>query len=133
VNHGPIINFPTEAEEREQVRKALGRMRTLQIEAQHNIDDARPALRELCEAMRAMSGQSLKLRALLFSLWNGKGVSLNEITGLDMELRYALAKVILAWGLGRGADEFFYDAMKQCVKDQGIWTWFLERSDEVDL
>ncbi|SRR6266542_1686359 len=93
------------------------------------VDLARPALDRLVEVMRNKTGQSYKLRALLYSMWNGKPTSLSNICGLDYELRQDLGAVSLAWGYGRGDWEFFYDEMKAAVSRAGLWDWFLEQHD----
>jgi hypothetical protein len=90
------------------------------------VDRARPALARLVEVMRNRTGQSYKLRGLLYSMWNGKPYSVLECVGLDFELREDLGAVILAWGYGRGDWEFFYDAMKASVSRAGLWDWFVE-------
>jgi len=93
------------------------------------VDLARPALDRLVEVMRNKTGQSYKLRALLYSMWNGKPTSLSNICGLDYELRQDLGAVSLAWGYGRGDWELFYDEMKAAVSRAGLWDWFLEQHD----
>lgn len=95
------------------------------------VEAARPALAKLVEVMRHGTGQSYHLRALLFSLWNGKPASLLDVVHLDPELRQALGLVIQAWGLGSRNWEFFYDAMKAAINGAGIWDWFLEESENI--
>jgi hypothetical protein len=90
---------------------------------------ARPALKRLVDVMRHKTGQGYKLRALLYSLWNGMPTTLNDVCGLDHQLRQDLCDVILAWGYGRGDWEFFYNAMKADVSNAGLWDWFLEAGD----
>jgi hypothetical protein len=88
---------------------------------------AQPALERLCEVMRSMTGQSYKIRALLYSLWNGQPTGLIEILALDWDLRKDLIAVLLAFGFeGRDGVKFFYDAVKHEITAAGIWAWFIE-------
>jgi len=65
------------------------------------------------------------LRALLYSLWNGKPTPLIECVSLDFELRQDLCLVLLAFGYEDEKVKFFYDAVKDAVKRAGLWEWFL--------
>jgi hypothetical protein len=96
------------------------------------VDRARPALARLVEVMRGKSGQSYKLRGMLYSMWNGKPYSVLDCVGLDYELREDLGAVILAWGFGRGDWEFFYDAIKAAVTSAGLWDWFLDERFNIE-
>ena len=91
------------------------------------VDLAKPALDRLVKTVLTQrSGQCYKVRALLYSLWNGQETSLSEVCGLDYDLRSDLCCVLLAWGYGRGDWEFFYDALESRVRAAGQWNWFLE-------
>jgi len=77
------------------------------------------------------TGQGYKLRALLYSLWNGKPASLFEIVALDFEIRQDLCAVALAFGFEdwRGTDSFFYEQIRLAVSKAGLWHWFLEEAE----
>lgn len=90
------------------------------------VPDAREALQRLVVAMAHKSGQGLKLRALLYSLWNGKPASLNEVLLLDWTLHKDFCKVLLAFGYNDAHGEFFYDDIKAAVQQHGLWEWFLQ-------
>jgi len=126
VSHGPIVRTENT---REEIREALDRLRAMTGQQRGAVQLARPAINRLVDVMRHKTGQGYKLRALLFSLWNGKPTSLSAVCGLDHQLRQDLCDVILAWGYGRGDWEFFYDAMKSAVSSAGLWDWFLEAGD----
>ena len=126
MSHGPIVRTENT---REEIREALDRLRAMTGQQRGAVQLARPAINRLVDVMRHKTGQGYKLRALLFSLWNGKPTSLSAVCGLDHQLRQDLCDVILAWGYGRGDWEFFYDAMKSAVSSAGLWDWFLEAGD----
>lgn len=111
-------------------REALDRLKVEVGRQRAAVTLARPALQRLVDAMRHKTGQGYKLRALLFSLWNGLPTSLNAVCGLDHQLRQDLCDVILAWGYGRDDWEFFYNAMKAAVSSAGLWDWFLEAGED---
>ena len=90
------------------------------------VDLARPALARLVAVMTHKTGQGYKLRALLWSMWNGKPASLNDVCGLDYELRADLGAVILAWGYEPKGGAFFYNAMEAEVRQAGLWDWFVD-------
>jgi hypothetical protein len=113
-------------------RDLIDELKARQAKHRAAVDRARPSLDRLIEVMRGRSGQSYKLRGLLFSMWNGKPYSVLECVGLDFELREDLGAVILAWGFGRGEWEFFYDAMKAAVSRAGLWEWFLEERHNIE-
>jgi len=126
VNHGPIIRTENTPEE---IRQATERLSAMIGQQRAAVQLARPALKRLVDVMRHKTGQGYKLRALLYSLWNGMPTTLNDVCGLDHQLRQDLCDVILAWGYGRGDWEFFYNAMKADVSNAGLWDWFLEAGD----
>src|SRR5436190_13994648 len=72
------------------------------------------ALERLCDVMRGRSGQPYKVRALLWSLYNGKPTSLSETMCLDWQIKTDLCAVILGFGYEspRGDFALFYDEMK---------------------
>jgi len=69
------------------------------------------------------SGQTLKLRSLLFSLWNGQPTSLIEIISLDRCLREDLLSVLRVFG----SEEFFYEEVKLSFARVGLLDWFLAK------
>ena len=125
IEFGTVVVAETETDSPE-VREALDRLTAMVGKQRAAVTLARPALQRLVDVMRHGTGQGYKLRALLFSLWNGKPTSLSDVCGLDHQLRQDLCVVILAWGYGRGDWEFFYDAMKAAVSSAGLWPWFIE-------
>ncbi|MDR3406343.1 MAG: hypothetical protein P4L99_27915 [Chthoniobacter sp.] len=90
---------------------------------------ARPALARLCEVLKDRSGQPYKLRALLWSLYNGKPASLLEIVCLDWQIRQDLCAVLLAFGFEGNPRAFFYAEIKSAITEAGQWTWFVEESE----
>src|ERR1043165_8319193 len=96
---GPAIRTYNTPEE---IRGAIDRLKSITGQQRAAVQLARPALRRLVDVMRNKTGQGYKLRALLYSLWNGMPTTLNAVCGLDHQLRQDLCDVILAWGYGRG-------------------------------
>ena len=80
------------------------------------------ALGELVEVCRNKTGQSYKIRGLLYSLWNGKPYSLLEIVSIDLKLRHDLLIVLACFG----ADNFFYDEIKDAFVKRDLFDWFVE-------
>lgn len=77
----------------------------------------------LVECMANKTGQSYKVRNLLYSLWNGKAcAALIETRCLDHELRLALCIVILNFG----DPGFDYDQISDPIKAVGLFDWFIE-------
>jgi hypothetical protein len=127
---GSVVVAETDGDGAE-VREALDRLKAMIGQQRAAVTLARPALQRLVDVMRHKTGQGYKLRALLWSMWNGKPTSLSNVCGLDHQLRQDLCDVILAWGYGRGDWEFFYNAMKAAVSSAGLWAWF-EAEGEVE-
>ena len=103
-------------------------MRDLAIQAR------REALPFLVQTMAHQTGQSYKLRALLYSLWNGQPADLSDVLGLDWNLRVALLVVIAAFGFeekGGTGETFFYEAISTELQQHGLTTWFCEAAAEV--
>lgn len=86
---------------------------------------AHAAIQQLIAAMRQRTGQGYKLRALLYSLWNGKPASLLNIVDLDPPLRAALLAVLAVFG----RHDFFYDEIKAHFVEAGLFEWFTEEGD----
>ena len=123
-NHdpNPPIIFPTE-EEKQTVLADFGALRHARRKAiEAALPAARAGLAALVDVCREKTGQGYRLRALLFSLWNGKPTSLIEILKLDRELREALLAVMNVFG----DDDFFYDAISGAFMDVGLYDWFRE-------
>ena len=87
--------------------------------------EAREAMTVLTAVMAGGSGQSYKVRALLFSLWNGKAASLLDVIDLDFDIRKQVVAVIL----GFGHPKFFYDQIQQPLVAANLWPWFLREGD----
>lgn len=123
---GPFINFPTVAEEQEALAAFYRRQSAVRAEKRAEALRAGPALVRLVEAMRHQTGQGFKIRALLFSLWNGKPARLSDVLVLDWELRKDFASVLLAFGYEDAELKCFYSNMEEAVRTAGLWMWFLE-------
>lgn len=91
---------------------------------------ARPALERLCQVMQERSGQPYKVRALLYSLWNGEATGLIDVLGLDWQIRKDICAVTLAFGFEEPGNEFFYKAIREAITKAGQWDWFIEAGGE---
>jgi hypothetical protein len=129
------IHFPTEEENKATLDAFFSRERRVNAERLAATQLAIPALERLCQVLCDRSGQCYKVRALLWSLYNGQATSLSEVLNLDWEIRQDLCAVILAFGFegpefpGDVPDdraEFFYDAMKAAIMKVRQWEWFIE-------
>ena len=87
---------------------------------------ARPALERLVVVCRHKTGQGYKLRALLYSLWNGKPADLSDLLCLDWALRKDLLAVAAAFGFEGSGESFFYKEMEAAFKAAGLLDWFIE-------
>jgi hypothetical protein len=99
------------------------------------IEFARVALPGLVDVCAAKTGQAYKLRALLYSAWNGQATSLLDgLTGLDWPIKKDVLTVLLAFGCepGGGTPGFFYDAISDAFKAAGLFEWFCEASTASD-
>lgn len=92
------------------------------------VEFARAALPGLVDVCAAKSGQSYKIRELLYSAWNGQPTSLLELVGLDWSIKVDVLTVLLAFGCepGGGTPPFFYDAISDAFKAAGLMEWFRE-------
>lgn len=86
-------------------------------------------MERLAEVLRGRSGQPYKVRAILYSLWNGKPCPVNELLGLDWQIRKDLCQVLLAFGYEDRETKFFYDALKKAITRAGQWGWFLQEAE----
>lgn len=133
---GPVIHFPTAEENEAALAEFFGAQRKLNDEGRAAVDVARPALVRLCEVLRGRSGQPYKLRALLWSLYNGQPASLIEIVCLDWQIRKDLCAVLLAFSFEDQRDEsnsFYYDELKAAITKAGQWDWFTEADAESEV
>jgi len=121
----PRIHFPNSEEEDAALQSFFGTVKKARAERRAAVELAVPALGRLCEVMAAQTGQSYKVRELLYSLWNGQPAELLEIVGLDWAIRRDLCAVLLAFGHEDREVQFFYDAIKSALVDAGLFAWFL--------
>ena len=94
------------------------------------VEAAVPAMNRLAEVLQGRSGQPHKLRALLYSLYNGQPTSLLEIVALDRSIREDLCAVLLGFGFESPGAAFFYKEMKAAIVEAGQWEWFIEAHTE---
>ena len=124
------IHFPTKEENEAALAEFFTREKRVREQRTKAAVVAMPALKRLSKVLCERSGQPYKVRALLFSLWNGKPVQLNEVLGLDWEIRQDLCAVILAFGFEENGVDFFYRAIENEVRGVRQWDWFLEERFE---
>jgi hypothetical protein len=130
-----LIDPPSEEENKAALDEFFAMERKQRDEGREAVKAAIPALDRLCEVMKGRSGQPYKVRALLYSLWNGQPASLVEIVGLDWEIKKDMCAVMLAFGRESGPwckeeHSFFYDEIREAVKRAGQLEWFLEEHKE---
>lgn len=119
------LDLPSEAENQAALNELFAEMRASRDAVRAGLPAACEGIATLVAACRQKTGQSYKIRALLFSLWNGKPASLLEIVGMDRALREALLAVMAVFG----CDEFFYDAIGDAFNGAGLLDWFCEESE----
>ncbi len=95
------------------------------------VTPALEALRRLVAVCGAGSGQSCKVAMLLWSLYNGRPVSLLDLVGLDWAIRKDLGAVLLAWGYEGRSCSFFYEDLKRAFQAVGLWGWLLDLVDSM--
>lgn len=95
------------------------------------VTPALEALRRLVAVCGAGSSQSCKVAMLLWSLYNGRPVSLLDLVGLDWAIRKDLGTVMLAWGFESRAGSFFYAEMKAVFRAAGLWGWMMDLVDSL--
>ena len=83
-------------------------------------------LNKLVRVCGHKTGQSYKVRALLYSLWNGKPASLLELVTLDAEIKIGVLRVAMYFG----TSEFFYDQIKDAFVVAGLFEWFCEEGEK---
>jgi len=116
-----------EEEEKRIMQSFFEGQKIMRAERDAAVKLALPAMDRLAKVLCCRSGQPYKLRAILFSMYNGKPTKL-EIVNFDWEIRKDLAAVCLAFG----ADGFFYDQMKAAIFNVGQWNWFVEEGGNDD-
>jgi hypothetical protein len=119
------LNIPTEEENQQAISDFFARQRKFRAERDTAVAAAKPALARLAEVCRNKTGQSYKIRALLFSLWNGKPAKLSDTLGLDWDLKKDFAAVLLAFC----AEDFYYYDLLEAFKAAGLSEWFLEEGE----
>lgn len=117
------------AEDAAFMRVTLAEMAEKQRERLALVAPAQEALRRLVNVCAHRSGQAYKLRALLWSLYNGKPTSLIECLGLDWGLRKDFCAVLLACGFEHAAGSFFYRELKAAFLAAGLREWFEEERE----
>lgn len=126
-----IIEDDEEAQRCEDQSAALASFRAHLREVRQKqaaaIAAAVPALERLVDVCANNTGQSYKVRTLLYSLWNGQAASLLEIVTLDWAIKEDLLAVLLAFGSEPlNSEPFFYDALAGAFKRRGLMDWFTE-------
>ena len=119
------IHFPTEEENAAALKEFFEAQKVIKAARLVAAADAEKMLPILVDACRHKGNQSYHIRALLFSLWNGKPAKLIEVVNLDWKLRCALVSVIMAFG----SDEFFYNEIQAAFVEAGLFDWFREEAD----
>jgi hypothetical protein len=89
---------------------------------------ANPALKRLIRIMANKTGQSYKIRALLYSLYSDEATSLLDTVCLDWPIKKDLNAVVLAFGYEnpKTNTHFFYKALESAIQSAGLWAWFVE-------
>lgn len=126
----PLAESRADSKRSNTVEELLAAQKRLQEQRAHAATDAALRLPMLVDACACKTGQSYIIRALLFSLWNGKPVDLSDTLRLDWELKKSLCVVIVAFGFERDENKFFYDAITEAFKARGLFDWFREEGDE---
>lgn len=132
------MSYPAEIDEITQASKDAAlqefgcQLRDINKQQVEAVTLAVPALARLVKVCGHKTGQGGQVRALLYSAWNGQGVSLcQNLLGLDWPIKRDLCAVFLAFGCEpRGAAPFFYDTIRAAFTEAGLWDWFLEAFKE---
>ena len=111
---------------------AFGAVRVAQDQQRQAIAEAVPALQRLVVVCAAKTGQSRKVRGLLYSAWNGQATSVLELVGLDWAIKRDVLRVLLAFGCEPMRASFFYDELSDAFKAGGLFEWFCEASTASD-
>lgn len=118
----PVIHFSTEAENQTILNAFFAGQRAIGREHAAAAVHAAECLGRLIATFPQRTGQSAKLRGLLYSLWNGQPHDLSDVLCLDWSLKKDFCDVVLAFG----HDDFFYDAISNALREAGQFDWFLE-------
>lgn len=124
-----VMDEQQAAEDKAFLEATLAAMAQKQRERLELVAPAKEALRRLVDMCGGRSGQAYKVRALLWSLYNGKPASLIECLGLDWNLRKDFCAVLLAFGFEHKADSFFYRELSAAFAAVGLLEWFKEESE----
>ena len=122
--NSPLTRTARTEEDDAHLREFFGGLQKMAAERMLAVEAARPALARLVTACLAKSGQGYKLRAMLFSLWNGKSADLSDTLSLDWALKQDFCAVLLAFG----DDASFYDAISDAFLERGLLEWFVEEA-----
>lgn len=125
------MNSTTDGAADEALNEFFAMIRTASRESSAAVADAKPALARITAAITDRdSGQALRARSILISLYTGGAVlaDVSELMALDWSLRKDLCAVLLAFGHG----EFGYDYMKSAFENAGDHNaqWFLSAAPE---
>ena len=137
----PRVHLPIQEEAEHHLSNFFAQVRRNRDERRVAVAAAIPALERLCrDVLTQRSGQCYKVRALLYSLYNGQPTCLLEIVALDWNIRQDLCAVLLAFGHeenphepgfdGQPQPDFFCEAMKDAITAAGQWDWFCEAHEE---
>jgi hypothetical protein len=124
------IHFPTAEESEAWLKEVLARQGVDRQQRRQAAIIALEALEHLVDVMRGRSGQPYKVRAILYSLWNGKPVAANELLGLDWDIKQDLCAFMLGFGFEDDQVKCFYKAIADAVTRAGQWDWFIEERFE---
>jgi hypothetical protein len=119
----------------ELIAESLRQMRAVTQEHREAAKAARAALARLVTACSHRGGQSKRVRALLYSLWNGAPRSvLDGLSGIDWAIKRDLCAVMLGfgWDGDKQVPAFHYDQLKDAFALAGEWDWFLQEAPEDD-
>ena len=136
-DENPPIHFPTAAENEAATVEFLTAMNAQYAEHTACIPPALDALARIIATFPQRTGQSFKLRALLYSLWNGQPADLSDTLCLDWQLRKDFCAVVMAFGyeareIAPGVSDFsampcfFYKEVQDALTAAGQFDWFLE-------
>jgi len=103
------------------VAKWQSDLRIIRDEKNEALPAAIAGIHRLVTVCANKTGQSYKLRALLYSSGTG-----NRQPAGDRVTRLELRKDFLAVLLAFGQEEFFYDAIKSAFVARGLFDWFIE-------
>jgi len=119
------IELETLEENEQDLNDLFAAMRRQKEKMRAALPAAYAGITALVSACACGTGQSYHLRALLYSLWNGKPARLVEIVSLDRPLREALLAVMDVFG----SEAFFYDEISGAFKAAGLFDWFREEGE----